>query len=99
VNANMGIVCGKRCGLGVAAIAAAFLAYAGPAASARQNDSANQTDARALIAQGVQAFKNGQFDAAAADFQRAKELDPSSKTARLYLATTYASEYIPGAPA
>jgi tetratricopeptide (TPR) repeat protein len=48
--------------------------------------------------QGVQAFKNAQFDEAVRLFIRAKELDPSSLNARLYLATVYASQYIPGAP-
>src|SRR5207245_527211 len=43
-------------------------------------------------------FKNGQYDAAIEDFKQAKELDPSLINARLYLATAYASQYIPGAP-
>jgi tetratricopeptide (TPR) repeat protein len=47
---------------------------------------------------GVQAYKNGHFDEAIADFQRAKDLDPSLTNARLYLATAYASMYVPGAP-
>ncbi len=32
------------------------------------------------------------------DFKQAKDLDPSLLNARLYLATAYASQYIPGAP-
>ena len=32
------------------------------------------------------------------DFKQAKELDPTLMNARLYLATAYATEYIPGAP-
>ena len=54
--------------------------------------------ARDLLNKGVAAFKNAQFDAAVEDFKEAKELDPSLTNARLYLATAYASQYIPGAP-
>ncbi|HVO58814.1 MAG TPA: tetratricopeptide repeat protein [Dongiaceae bacterium] len=54
--------------------------------------------ARDLLNKGVAAFKNGQYDAAVEDFKQAKELDPSLLNARLYLATAYASQYIPGAP-
>jgi tetratricopeptide (TPR) repeat protein len=54
--------------------------------------------ARDLLNKGVAAFKNAQFDTAVEDFKEAKELDPSLTNARLYLATAYASQYIPGAP-
>src|ERR1700747_1599168 len=54
--------------------------------------------ARDLLNKGVNAFKNGQYDAAVEDFKQAKYLDPSLLNARLYLATAYASQYIPGAP-
>jgi len=57
-----------------------------------------QTQARDLLNQGVQAYKNGQHDEAARLFEQAKNLDPSLLNARLYLATTYASQCIPGAP-
>jgi tetratricopeptide (TPR) repeat protein len=46
----------------------------------------------------VQDFKNGQYDEATQNFLRAKQLDPKLLNARLYLATAYASQYIPGAP-
>src|SRR5260370_9719807 len=58
----------------------------------------NKLKARDLLNKGVAAFKNGQYDAAVEDFKQAKELDPSLLNARLYLATAYASQYIPGAP-
>jgi tetratricopeptide (TPR) repeat protein len=58
----------------------------------------NKLRARDLLNKGVAAFKNAQFDAAVEDFKKAKELDPSLINARLYLATAYASQYIPGAP-
>ena len=58
----------------------------------------NKLKARDLLNKGVANFKNGQYDAAVEDFKQAKELDPSLLNARLYLATAYASQYIPGAP-
>lgn len=54
--------------------------------------------ARDLLNKGVAAFKGGQYDTAIEDFKQAKELDPGLMNARLYLATAYASQYIPGAP-
>jgi len=57
-----------------------------------------QRQAREMLNEGVQSFKNGQYEEAARDFRRAKQLDPKLLNARLYLATTYASQYIPGAP-
>jgi len=54
--------------------------------------------ARDMLNKGVQAYKNGQFDQAMEYFKQAKDLDPSLLNARLYLATAYASQYIPGAP-
>jgi hypothetical protein len=50
------------------------------------------------LAEGVEAFKNGQYDEAGRLFRRAKEFDPSLVNARLYLATTLVAQYIPGAP-
>jgi tetratricopeptide (TPR) repeat protein len=54
--------------------------------------------ARDLLNKGVTAFKAGQSDTAIEDFKQARDLDPSLMNARLYLATAYASSYIPGAP-
>src|SRR5258705_2412974 len=47
---------------------------------------------------GVPTLKNGHPDAAIEYFKQAKETDPELLNARLYLATAYASLYIPGAP-
>jgi tetratricopeptide (TPR) repeat protein len=58
----------------------------------------NKLKARDLLNKGVAAFRNGQYDASIEDFKQAKDLDPSLLNARLYLATAYATEYIPGAP-
>jgi tetratricopeptide (TPR) repeat protein len=54
--------------------------------------------ARDLLNKGVAAFRNGQYDESIEDFKQARELDPSLLNAQLYLATAYATEYIPGAP-
>jgi len=58
----------------------------------------NKLKARDLLNKGVAAFKNGQYDSSIEDFKQAKDLDPTLLNARLYLATAYATEYIPGAP-
>jgi len=58
----------------------------------------DQRQAHQALNEGVQNFKNGQYDKAILAFQRAKLLDPRLMNARLYLATAYASQYIPGAP-
>jgi len=58
----------------------------------------NKLRARDALNKGVQSYKGGQFDAAIEFFKQAKELDPTLLNARLYLATAYASQYIPGAP-
>ena len=74
-----------------AAVLAVFVVVAGLSGC-------NKLKARDLLNKGVAAFKNGQYDAAVEDFKQAKDLDPSLLNARLYLATAYASQYIPGAP-
>ena len=53
--------------------------------------------ARDNLNQGVNAFKNAKFADAVNHFKTAVELDPSLSSARLYLATAYRSQYIPGA--
>ncbi len=58
----------------------------------------NKLHARDLLNKGVAAFKEGQYDRAVEDFKQAKDADPDLMTARLYLATAYATQYIPGAP-
>jgi tetratricopeptide (TPR) repeat protein len=58
----------------------------------------NKLKARDALNKGVTAYKAGQFDRAIEYFMQAKELDRGLINARLYLATAYASQYIPGAP-
>jgi Tfp pilus assembly protein PilF len=47
--------------------------------------------------QGVQAFRNAKYTVAIEKFKEAIELDPSNTTPRLYLATSYMQQWIPGA--
>ena len=54
--------------------------------------------ARDKLNKGVQAYRNAQFDVAIENFKEAKQLDPTLTNAQLYLATAYASQYVPGAP-
>lgn len=53
--------------------------------------------ARDHLNKGVQAYKNTKYELAIDHFQQAVALDPSLINARLYLATAYAQQYIPGA--
>lgn len=54
-------------------------------------------EARDNLNKGVQAFKGAKYADAVGYFKKAIELDPTYPTARLYLATSYMSQYIPGA--
>jgi len=53
--------------------------------------------ARDQLNKGVQAYKNAKYEDAIEKFKNAVALDPSLINARLYLATAYAQQYIPGA--
>ena len=53
-------------------------------------------DARNWINQGVQAFRNGQYPDAIADFQKAATLNPADVTTHLYLGSAYSALWIPG---
>jgi tetratricopeptide (TPR) repeat protein len=52
--------------------------------------------ARDELNKGVGAFRNAQFQAAIMHFKNAVGLDPTLLNARLYLATAYYNQYIPG---
>jgi len=52
--------------------------------------------ARDQLNKGVQAYKNARYEEAIDHFQQAVSLDPSLINARLYLATAYTQQYIPG---
>ena len=57
----------------------------------------SKLQARDHLNKGVQAYKNSKFEQAIDHFQQAVALDPTLINARLYLATAYAQQYIPGA--
>ena len=52
--------------------------------------------ARDQLNKGVAAYRNGQFQTAILHFKNAVALDPTLLNARLYLATAYAQQYVPG---
>jgi tetratricopeptide (TPR) repeat protein len=52
--------------------------------------------ARDQLNKGVVAYSNAQFQTAIMHFQNAVALDPTLLNARLYLATAYAQQYVPG---
>jgi len=69
----------------------------GVAAMALLATSCQKLKSRDQLNKGVQAFKNAQYAEAVESFKTAVELDPNFPTARLYLATAYMQQYIPGA--
>jgi tetratricopeptide (TPR) repeat protein len=52
--------------------------------------------ARDQLNKGVGAYRNAQFQTAILHFKNAVALDPTLLNARLYLATAYAQQYLPG---
>jgi len=59
--------------------------------------SCEKLKARDQLNKGVQAFKSAQYPQAVECFKTAVNYDPGFATARLYLATAYMQQYIPGA--
>ena len=56
----------------------------------------NTLKARSDLNKGVQAYKNAKYDQAITYFKDAVSLDPGLVNARLYLATAYAQQFVPG---
>jgi len=56
----------------------------------------SQLKARDELNKGVAAYKAAQYQVAIEHFKRAVGLDPTLVNARLYLATAYATQYVPG---
>lgn len=77
-------------------VLAAALAAAGCSKNQGRQQSAAQ--AREALGKGVAAYREGQFEQAVQYFKKAEELDPTSVKARLCLGTSYAAQYVPGAP-
>ena len=74
-----------------------LLALAGVALALFSSVGCNKLRARDQLNKGVQSYKNSKYEEAINHFQQAVELDPSLLNARMYLATAYAQQYIPGA--
>lgn len=53
--------------------------------------------ARDQLNKGVTAYKNAKYEEAIDHFQKSVELDPALINAKMYLATAFAQQYIPGA--
>jgi tetratricopeptide (TPR) repeat protein len=70
----------------VLAVAAALLGTAG----------CKKLQARDELNKGVQAYKNANYEQAIEHFKTAVGLDDDLKVAKLYLATAYRSQYVPG---
>lgn len=70
----------------VVAVLAALLSTAG----------CNKLKARDQLNKGVQAYRGANYEQAIERFKTAVELDPDLKVAKLYLATAYAQQYVPG---
>ena len=58
--------------------------------------SCTRLKARDQLNKGVSAYRSAQYAEAVEYFKKSIELDPEFLTARLYLATSYYSQYIPG---
>jgi tetratricopeptide (TPR) repeat protein len=78
----------KRCArlAAVVAVASALLITAG----------CNKLKARDQLNKGVQAYKSANYEQAIEHFKNAVSLDSGLKVAKLYLATAYAQQYVPG---
>jgi tetratricopeptide (TPR) repeat protein len=71
----------------VLAVAAALLSTVG----------CNKLKARDQLNKGVQAYRSALYEQAIDHFTQAVNLDPDLKVAKMYLATAYAQQYVPGA--
>jgi tetratricopeptide (TPR) repeat protein len=56
----------------------------------------NKLRARDQLNKGVESYKNNHYEQAIDHFQQAVQLDPTLINARMYLATAFVSQYIPG---
>lgn len=56
----------------------------------------NKLKARDQLNKGVQAYKAGRYEEAISHFQQSVTEDPSLGVAKLYLATAYVGQYVPG---
>src|SRR5579871_3337274 len=69
----------------------------GIAAAALVATGCDKLKARDNLNKGVQAYKGAKYADAVEFFKKSVDLDPTNVNGRLYLATAYMSQYIPGA--
>ena len=74
-----------------------LLSIFGVAALAAMGAGCKQLQSRDQLNKGTQAFRSAQYPEAVEHFKKAVELAPDFSVARLYLATAYMQQYIPGA--
>src|SRR5438105_13194155 len=65
-------------------------------AMAMASTGCNKLKARDQLNKGVQAYKGGKYEDAIEKFKNSVALDPDLGVARLYLATAYVGQYVPG---
>lgn len=70
------------------ALCAGFVIFSTGCAKLQSRDEMNK---------GVQSYKNGKYADAAQHFKQAVRLDPTNQNAELYLATSYFTQWVPGA--
>src|SRR5947209_5678213 len=73
-----------------------FLALAGAVALVLSATGCDKLRARDQLNKGVASYKNLKYEQAIEHFKNAVTLDPSLKNAKIYLATAYLAQYIPG---
>src|SRR5712671_5276213 len=76
-----------------------MLAIAGAVSIVLSATGCDKLRARDQLNKGVASYKNSKYEQAIDHFKEAVALDPSLQNARLYLATAYAQQYIPGVEA
>jgi len=73
-----------------------FLALLGAVALVLSAAGCGKLRARDQLNKGVASYKNARYEQAIGHFKSAVELDPSLQNAKIYLATAYLAQYIPG---
>src|SRR6201984_2592507 len=73
-----------------------LVAVAGAAFIVLSSAGCDKLKARDQLNKGVAAYKNAKYEQAIENFKNAVALDSSLQNAKLYLATAYAQQYIPG---
>ena len=73
-----------------------MLALAAAGLALLSSSGCSKLQARDHLNKGVIAYKNAKYEEAIGHFQQSVELDPTLLNAKMYLATAYAQQYIPG---